>query len=407
MKILYFSNFYLPEAIAPSYRAAENAKLWDDFGNDVVVYTGYPNHPIGHIFDGYNPKLLSKEKIDGVKVIRGKLIAKPSTSIVNRLVNTLSFYGFGLTNIVFNQRRIGKNYDVVLGTSPIIFTALLAKNYAGLLRKPFVFELRDLMHLQLIATGHSEKSKGVKLMKHLELGLCRKADQVVVVTEGFKRILTENGIDSHKISIVTNGVDIKEKTNYRESGKDLVLSYYGTIGISQNISDTFPYADIINDLLKSFIYRIIGDGAQKKEVEENAQKHSYIEMIPSMPLEELEAYYEDTLLSVITLRNDESFRYTIPSKLFQIMGRGIAVLFIGPEGETAEIIRKYDAGIVLSGNRKDNIDLLKHIFSKDNWKQYLMKMGDNGYRAVKDNYSRRVLAKKYADILNSVIQRAE
>ena len=49
MKILYFSQFYKPESIAPSFRATENSKIWAEMGNEVTVFTGYPNYPTGKI----------------------------------------------------------------------------------------------------------------------------------------------------------------------------------------------------------------------------------------------------------------------------------------------------------------------------------------------------------------------
>ena len=85
MKILYFSQFYTPESIAPSFRATENSKLWKKMGYDDTVFTGYPNYPTGKIFDGYTPKLLTEEYIDEVRVLRNKLVAKPNTNMIKRL----------------------------------------------------------------------------------------------------------------------------------------------------------------------------------------------------------------------------------------------------------------------------------------------------------------------------------
>lgn len=70
-------------------------------GHDVTVFTGYPNYPSGRIFEGYIPKLMSKESIDGVNVIRSKLVAVPNTSVIKRLENALSYFFFGLFNIIF------------------------------------------------------------------------------------------------------------------------------------------------------------------------------------------------------------------------------------------------------------------------------------------------------------------
>lgn len=399
VKVLYFTQFYTPESIAASFRATENSKIWATEGHDITVFTGYPNYPKGKIFDGYVPKLLSKEIINDVKVIRSKLVAKPNTSMIRRIENAFSFFAFGLINIVFNIKKIGKRYDVVIGTSGVVFNALLARIYAGLYKIPFVFELRDITYIQLQATGKSKNSYSVKLMKWLELYLCRKAKKVVVVTNGFKEKLIEEGVLESKIEVITNGVDVNESFGVYADNKNFILGYFGTLGISQNIIETFEYAKQINDLVTEFQYMIIGEGAQKAEIETGAKDISFVKVLSGMSYEELEAYYCDTQMSVITLVKSNSFKYTIPSKLFQIMGRGIAVLFIGPNGEAAEIIRKNHAGIALTGSKEEDLVILREFFADSNWKNRLKEMGMNGRKTVERQYSRKKLAEEYIEIL--------
>ena len=402
MNILYFSQFYEPESIAPAFRATENSRLWVQMGHKVTVFTGYPNYPTGKIFPGYVPKLLQRENVNGVTIIRNKLIAKPNTSISRRLQNALSFFLFGLINITVNNEKIGKDFDVVIGTSGVIFNALLAQIYAMLHRIPFVFELRDITYIQMMATGKSEKNVSVKCMKWLELFLCQKAKKVVVVTNGFKKILISNGVPQNKIEVVTNGVDIVNPVERQEMNKNFVLSYFGTLGVSQNIVETFDYAREINKEITNFEYLIIGEGAQKKDIEKKVEGNEYIKIHSGMPLSQLEPYYAKTQMSVITLRKSDNFKYTIPSKLFQIMGRGIAVLFIGPEGETADIIRKNNAGLALTGKKSEDIATLKSFFKQVDWSDKIRKMGENGRLTVEKNYSRTRLAQEYLKILENV-----
>lgn len=405
MKILFFSQFYTPESIAPSFRATENSKLWKQMGHDVTVFTGYPNYPTGKIFDGYNPKMLSEEEIDGVRVLRSKLVAVPNTNMVKRLENALSYFFFGWINTHFKSKQIGKNYDVILGTSGIIFNALLAQLYASRKHIPFVFEIRDITYVQMQATGKTPKSKSVRGMKWLELRLCKRASKVVVVTNGFKKTLVADGVPAEKIEVITNGVDVEKSQGVYESGKKFILSYFGTLGLSQNIKDTFVYAKAINDIVPNSEYLIIGDGAQKAEIDEAAKGVSFVRMIPGMTALELEPYYNDTQLSVITLRKSENFKYTIPSKLFQVMGRGIAILFIGPDGESADIIRKYNAGITLTGTTEEDMKQLNDFFSKPDWHDELRRMGDNGRKAVEEHYSRTKLAENYIKVLDEARKR--
>lgn len=407
MKILYFSQFYTPESIAAAFRAADNARIWSENGHDVTVFTGYPNYPTGKIFDGYDAKLLTEEDHGNVRVLRSKLIAKPNTNMISRLQNALSFFFFGLTNICFNVRKIGSGFDVVLGTSGVIFSALLGWIYAFIHRLPFVFEIRDITYRQMMATGRGERSSGVKMMRWLELFLCKRAAKVVVVTRGFKEILINDGIPAGKIEVITNGVDVEPVSFSAQGKKELTLSYFGTLGISQNIQDTFPYAGELANWCKSFTYLIIGEGAQRGQIEEaiRSGQHPYIELMRGMSVDELEPYYAKSRLSLVVLKKSDNFRYTLPSKLFQVMGRGIAVLFIGPDGEAADIIQKFDAGIALTGTQKEDLASLRAFFSQPDWPDRLTKMGQNGADAVRDHYSRKNLAMRYIQLLTECTSR--
>ncbi len=406
MKIIHFSQYYTPEQTAGAFGAADNTRTWAKLGADVTVFTAYPNHPGGKIYEGYVQKLISCESIDGVKVIRSKLIVKESKSYVNKLINTLSFFFFGIINFIFNGRKIGKGFDIVTAADGPIFASVLGYVYAFFHRIPFVFEVRDLTWLQLIALGKSEESFSVRIMKGIELHLARRAWRVISITKGFKEVLSSEGVDSRKIYVITNGVDTYDlvKRNYSDVREKFVLGYYGVLGLTQNIVETFPYADVIRKHCADFQYLIIGEGAHKGKIAAAISKRNddSIRQLPGMNQEELENYFKKTTVGIAKLEKSDKFSYTIPSKVFQIMARGVAVMFIGPEGEAAQIIRENNAGIVLTGNRKEDMRVLNEFFNQNDWYEKIRQMGENGYRTVKEKYSRTLLAKRYFEIMEKV-----
>jgi glycosyltransferase involved in cell wall biosynthesis len=396
INLIYFSQLFPPERTAAAFRCYENAKAWVREGIEVTVFTGYPNYPLGEIFDGYNVKLFEEEKMGDIRVLRNKIVAKPNTNFFRRIVNMVSFFLYGCWNIYVNGCKIGKEFDVVLGTSGPIFAALLGYLFAHRHHIPFVMEVRDITYLQLVATGKRENSLGVRLMKRLEIFLCRKADLVVCVTQGFKTILTrECDIAPDRIKVILNGVDVEDHGVREISSSRLVLSYFGTLGISQNVVDTLQYAEVIRQYVPDFKYLIIGEGAQASTVRQVCGKKAFVEILRGISPEKLEPYYSDTVLSVVVLRKVNEFRCTIPSKLFQTMGRGIAVLYIGPEGEAAEIVRQCGAGIALTKSVEEDLKDLRAFFSQSDWSSKLREMGHNGRKAVSAQYSRKKLSNEY------------
>jgi glycosyltransferase involved in cell wall biosynthesis len=363
---------------------------------EVTVFTGYPNYPSGKIFDGYNARLFEEERIGDVRVLRNKIVARPNTNFFRRILNMTSFFLYGCWNIYVNGHKIGKEFDVALGTSGPIFAALLGYLFARRHRIPFVMELRDITWLQLVAVGKRENSLGVRLMKRLEIFLCRKAEMVVCVTQGFREILMrECGVASDRIKVIVNGVDVEDHGIGEIDASRLVLSYFGTLGISQNVAGTLQYAEVIRQYVPDFKYLIIGEGAQAIDVRQACSKKVFVEILHGMDPEKLETCYSDTALSVVVLRKVDEFRYTIPSKLFHTMGRGIAVLYIGPEGEAAEILRRCEAGIALTKSVEEDLKDLGVFFSQPDWPDKLWNMGRNGRKAALKYYSRKEQAEDY------------
>ena len=230
VRLIYFSQFYSPESIAGSFRAAENASLWTKSGNQVHVFTGYPNYPTGKVFEGYNVKNLSIDIVDGIKVFRSKLSAVPNTSTINRLKNALSYYLYGRINTIFRDKNIWDSYDAVIGSSGPIFNALLAEKYAQKHKIPFIFDIRDITYVQMQATGRSANTLSVRIMRALELHLCKKAAKVVVVTNGFKEKLITEGISETRIDVITNGVDVLPTPKSNIEGEIYTVKKEPTLG---------------------------------------------------------------------------------------------------------------------------------------------------------------------------------
>jgi glycosyltransferase involved in cell wall biosynthesis len=411
MKILYISQFYYPENIAAAFRAFDNANNWCQSGADVTVLTTYPNYPLGHVFAGYDgSNALQEEEINGVRVLRSKISIKNNKNFVNRVINALSFKRYATANIRKNRDRIGTDYDVVVATSGPIFAAQVGQYFSKKFNIPLVFEIRDVSFEQLKATGSGENSWKVKIMKRWELNLCGSANKIVALTKGFKKILVDNGVDGNKITVIPNGVDvsdinIRKKEFYANRANRsiaLTIGYFGTLGISQDIDTILDYLNILSSEIK-LKFLIVGAGAQENHVKELVrERYPFASVEGQKTPSELEPVCEQCALCVVSLRKSESFSATLPSKLFQIMGRGIPVLFIGPAGEASELILSQGAGIVLTGSRERDIDRLTTFFTSSDWRKQLEDMGVRGRNLVKSQFSRKELSKRYLEILEKI-----
>src|SRR5262249_21369552 len=159
---------------APATRTYEHARAWVAEGHDVTVLTNVPNFPTGQVFPGYRNRLWQRETMDGVRVVR---VWTYITANEGFLLRSLDYLSFALTGVIpglFLRRP-----DVVVATSPQFFTALAGCVLAGIKRRPFVFELRDLWPDSIVAVGAMHEGALVRLLRWVEYWLYRRAAKVV------------------------------------------------------------------------------------------------------------------------------------------------------------------------------------------------------------------------------------
>ena len=166
-----------------------------------------------------------------------------------------------------------KSFDIIISTSPQFFTTI-SGYFVGLIRrKPWVFELRDIWSDSLSAVGYKYNTL-IRSVRFLERFFYKRARLIVPVTNNFKKILINLGINKEKIKVITNGINLS-KFSPTPKSRDLiskynlenkfVLGYIGTLGMAHSIETLL---DALKDLEKDYEDKIsmiiVGEGANKE-----------------------------------------------------------------------------------------------------------------------------------------------
>lgn len=362
MHILFLSDNFPPEVNAPASRTFEHCREWVEAGHRVTIVTCAPNFPKGKVFDGYRNALWQVEEMAGIRVIRVWTYITANEGFVKRILDYQSFMVAATLAALFVRR-----VDVVLGTSPQLFTACAAYAVSRLKRIPYVFELRDLWPESIRAVGAIGDSRLLDLLEGLELFLYRKAARIVSVTQSFKRNLVSRGIDTDKIAVVTNGVDISRfKPQSRDGylanelgleGK-FVAGYIGTHGMAHALETLLEAARRLQNDPAGRDIRLLflGDGANKQKLvaQAKAMGLANVVFVDSVPKEQVVRYWSLLDVSIIHLKKTDLFTTVIPSKLFECMGMGIPVLH-GVAGESAEIVEREGCGQVFEPENVEDL----------------------------------------------------
>lgn len=362
MHILFLTDNFPPEVNAPASRTFEHCREWVREGHRVTVITCAPNFPKGKVFDGYRNRLWQKEMMDGIQVIRVWTYITANEGFVKRILDYQSFMVMAILVSPFVR-----GVNVVVGTSPQLFTVCAAYVVSRLKRIPFVFELRDLWPESIRAVGAIGNSRLLDALEQVELFLYRKAARIVSVTNSFKQNLIKRGVYANKVVVVTNGVDV---SRFRPQLRDDVLAaqlglqgmfiagYIGTHGLAHGLETLLEAARRLQDNPNGGDVRflMLGDGANKAKLIEKARAMGLLNVVfvESVPKEQVVSYWSLLDVSIIHLKKTELFTTVIPSKLFECMGMGMPVLH-GVAGESAEIVEREGCGLVFE---PENVDAL-------------------------------------------------
>lgn len=401
--ILFLTHYFPPEVNAPANRTHEHAKEWTKT-NNVTVITNFPNHPDGKIYPGYKNKLLMKETIDGINVIRLWTFITPNEGFVLRTINYIIYMVISFLYVMLS----GIRFDVLIATTPQFFCALSGKYIAALKRKPFILELRDLWPESIINVGALTNKAIIGILEKMELNLYKSADVIISVTQSFKLNLTGKGIDPNKIKVIYNGVYLDSFTNGKAiTNRELtefistgfVVGYIGTTGMAHSIITLIEAAQKTD--LGNIKFLIVGSGAEREKLELEIQKRELnnIRIFPIQPRAEIASIIKRLDLFCIHLKKTSLFKTVIPSKLFEGMIMKKPIL-MGVDGESRKIVEDARCGLFFEPENPD--DLLAKLKLYIENKELMKEHGENGYNFVMENFDRKKLAGSMLDIIQKL-----
>ncbi len=397
MHILFFTHYFPPEVNAPASRTYEHAIRWIKKGMKVTVITNQPNHPHGKIFSGYKNDWLSKESIDGINVIRVKTYLTPNKGTAKRIMNFLVY----MILAVWHSLKV-KNTDVILATSPQFFCGFAGTIASKLNRKPFILEIRDLWPDSILAVGALKENFAIKFLRVLEKQMYFSATKIVTLTDAFKKYISDLGYDDNNIVTIPNSMDLsriksisKPKTDFKKQDR-FICSYIGTFGMAHNLGVVVETAKILKDN-ETIHFLLIGDGAEKETIVEQARGLSNITILPLQTKKDIPWFYNISDVGLIMLKNNKLFTTVIPSKIFEYMVMKKPMIMSMPEGEATKIVIGNNCGIYCEpDNAKELAQRIQEIY---NDKSYLKDLGEKGYDLAINKYNRNEMADKMIQVM--------
>lgn len=360
MKILYLADNYYPEITPGAFRPTEHSRIWVEKGEEVTVITGIPNFPRGKPYAGYEDKKNIVENIQGVTVDRVSTYMTPNEGFLRR---SLDFLSFTLSAIIRARKY---KCDIILTSSPPLFTGIAAFVVSKIKKKPWIFEIRDLWPESIRDVGLLGGGFLYRLLEKCELFLYRKAHAIVCLSPAFRDDLINRGIDENRIHVIPNGAPPRhqQKKPLPDSHKQILVDlrkkysclfgYVGRLGMAHRLEQVLYAARKCagNDI--HFVF--IGEGAEKGKLLKlrSTLKVNNVTFLEPLSREQVFSAYDYFDAGLVVQRKGETFKKNIPSKLFDLAAAGLPIL-LGVEGEAQKLVQSRNCGICFEPENADEL----------------------------------------------------
>jgi colanic acid biosynthesis glycosyl transferase WcaI len=418
MKILYICQYFPPEVCAPAVRAFELSREWARAGNEVMVLTGFPNHPEGKLHPEYRPawrRGIYRENYEGIRVYRTWLYPAANQGIWRRSANYISF----AVTATLSAPWIAAEPEVVMATSPQLLVGAAGYAIARWLGVPFIFEARDLWPESLEAVDvASRRSLLYRSLEQLARFLYCHADRTIVDGEWKRKALTTAGIPAKNIVVIRNGVAIesfaapqsaaarKASEQWRKKmglkGKFVVM-YCGNFGMAQRLETVLEAAAELRDVQEvAFVFA--GEGPERGKFDRTLAelRLNNVRYVGKQPHNSIPALLAAADACLIPLRPSTVFQTAIPSKLFEAMAAAKPVI-LGVDGEAKELVLESHAGIAVPPG--DAAALARAVIKLQRDPLLAQTLGAHGRRVAQSKYQRGQQAAAYLNVFAEIMQR--
>ena len=350
LRILLLSQYFPPEVGATQSRIQAFAEFLSARGHDVTVICEFPNHPHGVIPEAYQGQLYEDDRSNAYRVLRVWVKANPEKTQATRMQFYLSYMALATA-----MAPIAGRADVVVATSPPLFTGLAGLALARLNNAPFVLDVRDLWPAAAVSLNQIPSKKVIAAGEALERTLYRRAALVTAVTRPFcdhidrirgkppGSVLLPNGTLELFFEVDVDGM--REAIRRQLGGGDrFLVTFAGTLGIAQALPKVLDAAAEARDVAFAFV----GDGPLRDSLVRSAHSRGLTNVTfhEQVAVEDVPPFLAASDALLVTLSGHPTFFDFVPSKILDFLAVGRPVI-VSAGGEAARLVERSGGGVVV------------------------------------------------------------
>lgn len=324
----------------------------------------------------------------------------------------LRAFRYLLCEIVQLHYMLWKDYDVAFIDSTPPIQGLKLPVVRMFRKKGIVHNVQDLFPETLSGTGLANQGGLLwKIGMWVSNVTFRNSDKIIAISNDIKRSMVTRGVPAEKIEVVYNWVDEKavqpvakvDNPLFEEFGLSrdkFTIVYAGNLGNAQNIGIVLDGAKELPEVQ----FAVFGSGGLEKEIRKRIEDENLtnVHLNPLQPVERVSYVYSLGDACIVSCKEGLGGS-AMPSKSWSIMSCGRPVVASFDEGELKDILEKNDCGVFShAGNVEELVAAIKKLSAN---KDKCEEMGKNAREFILNNLTKEVGAKKYVEIIKSVVKK--
>jgi glycosyltransferase involved in cell wall biosynthesis len=345
---LWIFNHY---AIAPDQsggtRHYDLARALTARGYDVTIVAAGVSHVTGQEERVSRGRLMATRVIEGVRFVWLRTPPYRGNG-VGRIVNMATY----AVMAVVSHFRLGRP-DVVIGSSVHLLAPLAALGVARMHGSRFILEIRDPWPEALIAAGViGRESLIAKGLNRLARYLYRRAELVIVVTEGVANLLQEQGVGRDRILTIPHAVDFApggdvdpadaewwQVVRRERAQAALLVMYVGAHGRANDLDTPLRAARLLAQRGRDDIRLLfVGDGPERARLERGSRDLPAVCFLGPVPKASVPRVLSQSDVGLATLSRGFWDTGVSMNKLSDYFAAGVPVIMVGdPPGNPVSL----------------------------------------------------------------------
>jgi len=393
--ILIISQYFPPDISGGGTRAYNYAKALQDKGYNVTVITAYP-HLHESVSKKYKFKLLAKEKMDEINIIRVWIPSILHTSAKNRIILHFTF----LITCLFPLISI--KTDAIFASEPNLFAIIPAYFYSKLKNADVIRVVDDIWPEAIYERGYVKSDFIKKILNRLAKFSYDYPKFILPLTDVGKNIIKKTySIDEEKIVVLGHGVNTKNyQYKQKQKQQEFTLMYSGSLVESYDFDLIFDAAKKLQNEKIKFIIRGKGVLLSKLIDKKNQMNLKNVEIDTNLvPYEKISEALSVADAFLVPMKNEIALNSTLPTKILEYQAIGRPIICCS-EGAPGEYVEKTNSGIKVNYGNLD--EFVNAILKLQNDDELCYSMGINSRKYVDNNLTFIKIGEKLSKMIESL-----